>query len=122
MRMWLVNPKLMCDKHLLGEHVEMHMFAGCIRKGMSLQGYIDKGLYQPGWIGKRHDSLAAEMQERGMNHKSPLELEETPIKPLTEDFIWGSIVNLGKRCEKCRELILEFFGKSHNTTKETIVL
>ena len=23
MRMWMVNPKIMCRKHLLGEHVEL---------------------------------------------------------------------------------------------------
>ena len=26
MRMWLVDPKFMCNQHLLGEHVEMHSF------------------------------------------------------------------------------------------------
>ena len=25
MRMWMVNPKMMCNKHLLGEHVELHL-------------------------------------------------------------------------------------------------
>ena len=36
MRMWNVDPKLMCNKHLLGEHVEMHMFFGTIQKGISM--------------------------------------------------------------------------------------
>ena len=26
MRMWMVNPRIMCRQHLLGEHVEIHMF------------------------------------------------------------------------------------------------
>lgn len=30
MRMWMVDPKIMCRKHLLGEHLELHMLAGCI--------------------------------------------------------------------------------------------
>ena len=44
MRMWLVNPALLCRQHLLGEHVEMHMFAGHI-----LEGYV---LY-PRFLGDR---------------------------------------------------------------------
>ena len=28
MRMWMVNPGFMCNKHLLGEHVECHMLVG----------------------------------------------------------------------------------------------
>lgn len=42
MRMWKVNPKNMCRQHLLGEHVECHMFVGAILKGISLSGYIKK--------------------------------------------------------------------------------
>ena len=44
MRLWLVNPKLMCNKHILGEHLETHMFVGCINKKKNLKGYFDKGL------------------------------------------------------------------------------
>lgn len=43
MRQWLVDPRCLCDKHLLGEHVEHHMFIGTLRKNKSIQGYLDKG-------------------------------------------------------------------------------
>ena len=43
MRIWKINPKLMCRKHLLGEHVESHMFVGSINKRRSIQGHIEKG-------------------------------------------------------------------------------
>jgi hypothetical protein len=33
MRMWLVDPALLCDKHLLGEHGELHKFQHCFVKG-----------------------------------------------------------------------------------------
>lgn len=33
MRMWLVPPSHMCRKHLLGEHVELHMLLGTLKKG-----------------------------------------------------------------------------------------
>lgn len=44
MRMWMVPPELMCRQHLLGEHVELHMFVGAINKGTSvvtLPGYCE---------------------------------------------------------------------------------
>jgi len=28
MRMWMLNPKALCRKHLMGEHVEIHMLVG----------------------------------------------------------------------------------------------
>lgn len=38
MRMWNINPRYMCRKHLLGEHVETHMLVGSLRKEKSVQG------------------------------------------------------------------------------------
>jgi hypothetical protein len=43
MRMWMVWPELMCRKHLLGEHVEIHMLLGALNKGHRVQGFINKG-------------------------------------------------------------------------------
>jgi hypothetical protein len=37
--MWMVDPRQMCRQHLLGEHNELHMFAGTMRKGIGLAGY-----------------------------------------------------------------------------------
>ena len=45
MRMWLVPPQLMCDQHLLGEHLEMHMFIGTIRKIYQLMVILRKGYW-----------------------------------------------------------------------------
>ncbi len=36
--MWGVSPKKLCNQRLLGEHLEMHMFLVCIKKGISLKG------------------------------------------------------------------------------------
>jgi hypothetical protein len=62
----------MCRQHLLGEHVECHMIAGCISKGFSLSGYIEGGLVDLSRLSARHDALAREMSSRGYAHKSPL--------------------------------------------------
>jgi len=100
MRMWGIDPTLLCDRHLLGEHVEMHMFIGTIKKGISISGYIKKGLVNPNQIKQRHDLLAKEMISRGMTHKSPLDCDCTilPVYPLP---IKSNIKNLKNRCSYC---------------------
>ena len=70
--MWNIDVKKMCNQHLLGEHVETHMFVGCLNKDKSVQGYLDKGLLEVHNLRKRHNLLAREMLRRGMNHKSSL--------------------------------------------------
>lgn len=72
MRMWMVDPMLMCDRHLLGEHFEIHMFVGCLNKGKSVKGYLEKGLLEIQSLKKRHGKLVREMKRRGMKHNSKL--------------------------------------------------
>lgn len=102
MRMWKVDPKVLCTKHLLGEHVEMHMFVGTIRKGVSMDGYIVGGLVETQHIKSRHDELAAEMVRRGMNHKSPM--ENLSVAPAGSVNVEGNLVELARRCPTCRAL------------------
>ena len=109
MRMWGVNPKMLCRQHLLGEHVEMHMFAGTIRKGRSIDGYI----VDPSRIKIRHDELVIEMVSRGMKHKSPLEMDCSGLqhRPIVE---MDSIAELNRRCPNCAK------EDTMKTTKELV--
>jgi len=102
MRMWNVDPKYMCRQHLLGEHVEMHMFVGIIIKGTSLEGYIRGGLVEVHNIQKRHDELVVEMLRRGYKHHSPLP-DSYKLKLIAGkvDGKWNE-VELTKRCLGCR--------------------
>jgi len=100
MRLWLVDPSKMCRKHLLGEHVECHMFVGCINKGVSLNGYINKGLVNTGLIKNRHNELVKEMKKRGMNHKSQLPSFNIPILGYVD--VKGNEKELAKRCCECK--------------------
>ena len=72
MRQWNVHPRIMCDQHLKGEHLEMHMFIGSIKRGTKMHGYIKNNELEPLTIKSRHDELVEEMQRRGMSHKSPI--------------------------------------------------
>lgn len=104
--MWLVPPKKMCRQHLLGEHLEMHMFAGSIQKNKNILGY-EKGLLKKGLIKLRHDIIVKEMLSRNYNHK-------TPMRKFNEGK--GGFVDaksnlkvLSKRCTSCRALQIKKF-------------
>lgn len=75
MRMWMVDPDIMCLKHLCGEHLELHMFVGSIERNVSIQGYINNNLLEPSSIVERHEELVREMEKRGYNHKSPITID-----------------------------------------------
>jgi hypothetical protein len=72
MRMWMVDPGVLCQQHLLGEHVEIHMLVGSLLHGRSIQGFLDRGLLEPSAIYTRHADLALEMSRRGLRHRSDL--------------------------------------------------
>jgi len=99
MRMWKINVRKMCRQHLLGEHVEMHMFVGCINKGKCIDGYLN-GLVEIHNIKKRHDQIAKEIERRGFKHNSPL--PKYKKKKLGKVSIKNNIKELRKRCKKCK--------------------
>jgi len=102
MRMWMVDPRCMCRKHLLGEHVEIHMLVGSLVRGKSIKGFLDKGLLAPQEIFNRHAALVEEMVRRGYNHKSDLPEMDLSIYPVGHVDIEKSYRELYGRCEKCR--------------------
>lgn len=73
MRMWMIDPKIMCRQHLLGEHVEIHMFIATMRRGKSVKGYLQKGLLEVHNLYARHEELVEEMNRRGYNHNSKVD-------------------------------------------------
>lgn len=48
MRMWMLPPETMCRKHLLGEHVELHMLLGSLRRGKNIDGFLAGSWWTPG--------------------------------------------------------------------------
>lgn len=112
MRMWNVNPIFLCNRHLLGEHLEMHMFIGAIKKGTSIKGYIEKGLVEVHNIIKRHDILAYELLNRNMNHKSPIQRIELWEEGLVN--IEENEKDLFNRCKDCYNNYLIFKSYMEN--------
>ena len=68
----MVEPRCLCRQHLLGEHNELHKLVGCLRKGRSIEGYLEKGLVELHSIRTRHAALVKEMKRRNYRHQSPL--------------------------------------------------
>lgn len=95
----MVNPKRLCRQHLLGEHNELHMLAGCLNKNKSVKGYLANGLIEPQSIERRHKELSQELLNRGYKHESPLFVLKT--KPVGYVEIEESLKELKRRCKKC---------------------
>lgn len=98
----MVDPVLLCRKHLLGEHVETHMAAGCVRRGKTLGRFLADGLVDPTRLLERHDLLAAEMVRRGYRHQSPLQEYVYGGPPVTID-VEANLLDLAHRCPECAE-------------------
>lgn len=112
MRMWMVNPALLCRQHLLGEHNELHMLAGTFLRGKSVEGFVRQGLLEPAQLCPRHAALVCEMQARGYKHQSPLPAEDALLTALagypahvraaTVD-VDISLHELQRRCPHCAQ-------------------
>jgi len=76
MRIWDIEPKYLCRKHLLGEHRELHAIWIIITKNK--KGYRHHPETKR-WVGRlkalerRHEALVKEMARRGYRHKSFLD-------------------------------------------------
>lgn len=113
MRMWMVPPKFLCIQHLNGEHKELHMLIGAIKKNKSLKGYILDNLVQLADIEKRHEELVNEYKERGyisgFNHQSVISDEEREILKNVKGGkvdIKRSFSDLVARCYECERRII----------------
>jgi hypothetical protein len=101
-RMWMVDPRIMCRQHLLGEHAELHMIARNIEMGRSIEGYIRINAIEPKSVRSRHDELAAEMTSRGMRHNSPM-VFLTNLYPHINIDRSASFQMLIQRCPRCAQ-------------------
>jgi hypothetical protein len=76
MRIWDLAPADLCDRHLLGEHAELHAVWSVLTEGKTGYSRHPETLR---WRGKlkalylKHEEIVAEMSSRGCNHASPLE-------------------------------------------------
>jgi hypothetical protein len=90
MRIWDIPPGQLCQKHLLGEHRELHAIWTILTTDK--KGYRNHPETKR-WIGKlkalynRHEELVQEMERRGYVHKSPLDKTLATGSRLQDVFI-----------------------------------
>lgn len=123
MRMWMVDPEIMCRQHLLGEHVEIHMLIGSLKRHRRIDKFLDKGLLDPENIVFRHFELAIEMISRGFQHNSDISQNELnnillqyPHRHNGHVNIEESLRELIFRCPKC------YNGFWRNKAKSSYIL
>lgn len=106
MRMWKIDPALLCRKHLLGEHGEIHKHRhNFVKKHKITKRIFPVVQIEPENMKVRHDELSQEMINRGYNHNSPYELPDLSHLKDEERFakidISKSVIDLIKRCPDC---------------------
>ena len=78
MRIWDLDPKLLCRSHLLGEHREIHAIWVIItqeKKGYKSHPEVLRWRDKLKALYNRHELIVREMGRRGYNHKSLLNNE-----------------------------------------------
>ena len=90
MRIWDIPPEKLCRQHILGEHRELHAIWSILvnnKKGYSKHPEVLR------WKGKlkalylRHEMLVKEMELRGFNHKSPLDINIAKGKSKQTEYV-----------------------------------
>jgi len=90
MRIWDLEPQILCRQHLLGEHRELHAIWSVLVNGKAGYSLHPETLR---WRGKlkalynRHEELVKEMQRRGYNHNSPLDRRRATGSAVQDIFV-----------------------------------
>lgn len=78
MRVWDIEPRDLCQKHLVAEHRELHGLWNILTKHKGVGGY-SRHPETLRWVGKtkalylRHEALIDEFTKRGYKHHTPLD-------------------------------------------------
>jgi len=113
MRMWMIDAKLLCRNHLLGEHSEIHKH----RPSFVKRHRIDRRIapivqIEPESMENRHETLAVEMMRRGYKHNSPY--EQPDLSYLSDEQRCAkvdlaiSLIDLAERCPECLKRMREY--------------
>lgn len=107
MRMWMINPKILCKKHLLGEHGELHKHRWTFEKKHKKDKYIENNCIEPKSMKERHDELANELKRRRYNHNSPFKMPDINYLPKKyRDYSvdrQAALEDLLARCSECKK-------------------
>lgn len=90
MRVWDIEPELLCRKHLLGEHREIHAIWSVLVNGRTGYSRHPETLRWQGSLRalyNRHEEVVKEMERRGYNHASPMDKKLSTGKSVQKLFV-----------------------------------
>ena len=90
MRIWDLDPSILCRQHLLGEHRELHAIWAVLtedRKGYARHPETLRWKGRLAALYVRHEALVTEMERRGYNHASPLDVAFAAGKRTQDRFV-----------------------------------
>ena len=90
MRIWDIEPKSICNKHLLGEHRELHAvwsILTCNKKGYRHHPEVLRWKEKLKALFNRHEQEVREMKRRGYAHYTPLNRELAIGKEKQDELI-----------------------------------
>lgn len=112
----MIDPKLLCKRHLLGEHGEIHKHRHNFEKHHKIDGRIyPTVLIEPANMKNRHYELAIEMVRRGYNHMSPYVQPDISYLPIEQqnakvDLAYN-LKDLANRCAECEKRINDYLSQ-----------
>lgn len=90
MRIWDINPKRLCNKHLFAEHGEIHAIFSILtnnKKGFRNHPETKRWINKNKALYLRHEKLVKEIQERGYGHYSPLNKKQARGREIQDEFV-----------------------------------
>lgn len=125
MRIWFVPVEELDARHLLGEHVELHVMANALIRGGGGWYNHPATKFFKGKLGalyRRHEDQVAEMERRGFTgHKTPFPVEMIPpdemdaVIEVTEEMLARDRADLEERVR----LSAEHGGMSWRRVKQS---
>jgi len=117
MRMWMLPPKIMCSKHIAGEHGEFHKHLHNFTKKHSIKGRVTGEVQiEPLAMKARHDELSKYLKVHVSAYEMP-DLSYLPVEHREAEVnLVESIQELFRRCPNCRFKMLDaVFGSKEGS-------
>ncbi len=103
MRLWWLHPKYLCQQRLVGQHREVHMLLGAMKKNQMQSHPLTKFMNRYGWNTAvlYHNLIVKEMETRDLHgHKTPVDWDEgypIHLPDITDEMIKQDILDLLER-------------------------